>query len=75
MLFRSKDHTKYIESGQQLSKEMFESVAEYFENIYNLQMVNGSLAKKRKANTHKFLCGLPKTKKPSESGKDTKNYL
>jgi hypothetical protein len=45
-LFHSEDRAKYIESGQRLSNEMLESVAEYFENIFNLQGAAGSLSKK-----------------------------
>jgi hypothetical protein len=47
MSFHSKDHTKYVESRRCLSDETLESVAEFFENIFNLQVANGSLTKKR----------------------------
>ncbi len=46
MSFNSEDHAKYIESGQRLSVEMLESVAEYFENIFDSQVADSSLAKK-----------------------------
>ncbi len=45
--FHKEDRAKYIESGQHLSNEMLKSVAEYFENIFNLQVADGSLATKR----------------------------
>ncbi len=47
MSFHREDRAKYVESGQHLSNEMLKSVAEYFENIFNLQVADGSLAKKR----------------------------
>ncbi len=46
MSFHSEDCVKYVESGQRLCDQMFESVAEYFENIFNLQVADVSLAKK-----------------------------
>jgi hypothetical protein len=48
MSFHCKDRAKYIESGQRLSNKTLESVAEYFENIFNSQVADGSLAKKHK---------------------------
>ncbi len=48
MSFHSEDCAKYVESGQSLSDKMLESVAEYFKNIFNLKVVDGSLAKKSK---------------------------
>ncbi len=48
MSFHSEDRAKYIESGQCLSNKMLESVAEYFKNIFNLQVADDLLAKKRK---------------------------
>ncbi len=48
MSFHSEDHAKYVESGQCLCDEMLESDAEYFKNIFNLQVADGSLAKKCK---------------------------
>ncbi len=47
MSFHKEDMVKYVESGQRLSDETLESVAEYFENIFNSQVADGSLAKKR----------------------------
>jgi hypothetical protein len=46
MSFHKEDRAKYVKSGQRLSDETLESVAEYFENIFNLQVADGSLAKK-----------------------------
>jgi hypothetical protein len=48
MSFHKEDRAKYVESGQRLFEEMLESLAEYFENIFNTQVADGSLAKKRK---------------------------
>ncbi len=48
MSFHSEDRAKYIESGQRLSDETLESVAEYFENIFNSQVADGSIVKKCK---------------------------
>jgi hypothetical protein len=48
MSFHKEDRAKYIKSDQRLSNETLKSVAEYFENIFNLQVTDGSLAKKRK---------------------------
>ncbi len=44
---QSKDPAKYDESGQCLSNKQLESVAEYFKNIFTLQVADGSLAKKQ----------------------------
>jgi hypothetical protein len=44
--FHYEDCAKYVESGQHLSDKTLDSVAEYFENIFNLQVADGSLAKK-----------------------------
>ncbi len=46
MSFHSEDWAKYVESGQRFSKKMLESVAEYFENIFNSQLADRFLAKK-----------------------------
>ncbi len=46
MSFHKEDRAKYVESGRRLSSETLESVAEYFENIFYLQVADGSLAKK-----------------------------
>jgi hypothetical protein len=48
MSFHSEDRAKYVKSGQHLSNETLESVAEYFKNVFNSQVADGSLAKKRK---------------------------
>ncbi len=46
MSFHKEDRAKYVKSGRHLSDEMLESVAEYFKNIFNLQVADGSLVKK-----------------------------
>jgi hypothetical protein len=46
MSFHKEDRAKYVKCSQRLSNEMLESVAEYFENIFNSQVADGSLAKK-----------------------------
>ena len=38
MSFHKEDRAKYVKCSQRLSNEMLESVAEYFENIFNLQV-------------------------------------
>jgi hypothetical protein len=48
MSFHKEDRAKYVKSGRRLSNKTLESVAEYFENIFNLQLADGFLAKKRK---------------------------
>ena len=47
MSFYKEDRAKYIESGQRLSNEMLKSISEYFKNIFNSQVADGSLAKKQ----------------------------
>ncbi len=47
MSFHKKDRAKYIKSSRRLFEEMLESLAKYFENIFNTQVADGSLAKKR----------------------------
>ncbi len=47
MSFHKEDRAKYVKSGRHLSYETLESAIEYFENIFNLQVADGSLAKKR----------------------------
>ncbi len=47
MSFHKEDRAKYVKSGRHLTNKMLESVAEHFENIFNLQVADGSLAKKR----------------------------
>ncbi len=44
--FHKEDRAKYVESGWRLSNKMLESAAEYFENIFNSQVADGSLEKK-----------------------------
>jgi hypothetical protein len=48
MSFHKEDRAKYIESGRHLFEEMLKSLTEYFENIFNTLVADGSLAKKRK---------------------------
>jgi hypothetical protein len=48
MSFHKEDKGKYVKSSRCLSDMTLESVAEYFENIFNLQVADGSLAKKCK---------------------------
>jgi hypothetical protein len=48
MSFHQEDRAKYVESSRHLIEEMLESLAEYFKNIYNSQVADGSLHKKRK---------------------------
>ena len=44
MSFHKEDRAKYVESGQRLVDEMLESLAKYFDNIFNSQVADGSLA-------------------------------
>ncbi len=48
MSFHKEDKAKYVEGGRHLSNKTLKSLAEYFENIFNLQVADGSLAKKCK---------------------------
>jgi hypothetical protein len=48
MSFHKEDRAKYVESGQRLADETLKSLADYFDNIFNSQVADGSLAKKRK---------------------------
>jgi hypothetical protein len=48
MSFHKEDRAKYVKSSRRLSNETLKTVTEYFENIFNLQVAGGSLAKKRK---------------------------
>ncbi len=48
MSFHKEDRAKYVESGRCLVEETLELLAEYFDNIFNSQVADGSLAKKRK---------------------------
>ncbi len=45
MSFHKEDRAKYVKNSRRLSNEMLESVAEYFDNIFNLQVADCSLAK------------------------------
>jgi hypothetical protein len=47
MSFHQEDRNWYLESGRRLCDETLATVSEYFDNIYNSQMANGSLTKKR----------------------------
>ena len=46
MSFRQEDRTRYLESGRRLCNKTLATVTEYFDNIFNLQMADGSLTKK-----------------------------
>jgi hypothetical protein len=48
MSFHKEDRVKYMESSQHLADETLKSLAKYFDNIFNSQVADGSLAKKRK---------------------------
>jgi hypothetical protein len=48
MSFHKEDRAKYVKSSRRLSNETLKSVTEYFKNIFNLQVADGSLAKKHK---------------------------
>jgi hypothetical protein len=48
MFFHQEDRAKYVESGWRLIEEMLKSLTEYFKNIYNSQVADGSLHKKHK---------------------------
>ena len=47
MSFHQEDHNGSLESGQCLCDETLATVAKYFNNIFNSQMADGSLTKKR----------------------------
>ncbi len=47
MSFHQEDRNRYLESGQRLCDKTLATVAKYFDNIFNLQMADGSLTKKR----------------------------
>ncbi len=47
MSFHQEDRTWYLESGQRLCNKTLATVAKYFNNIFNLQMVDSLLTKKR----------------------------
>jgi hypothetical protein len=44
MSFQKEDRAKYVESGRHLFEETLKSLAEYFKNIFNTQVADGSLA-------------------------------
>ncbi len=46
--FHSEYRTKYLKSRQCPANKKLESVTKYFENIFNSQVADGSLTKKRK---------------------------
>jgi hypothetical protein len=48
MSFYQEDRTRYLKSGRRLYDETLATVVKYFDNIFNLQMADGSLTKKRK---------------------------
>jgi hypothetical protein len=64
MSFHQEDRAKYVERGRRLIEETLKSLAEYFKNIYNSQVADGSLHKKRECqikqrvrrNMHHELC-------------------
>jgi hypothetical protein len=47
MSFHQEDRNRYLESGRRLCDETLATISEYFDNIYNSQMADGSLTKKR----------------------------
>ncbi len=47
MSFHQEDRNRYLESGRRLCDETLATVSKYFDNIYNSQMTDGSLTKKR----------------------------
>jgi hypothetical protein len=47
MLFHQEDRTRYLESRRRLCDKTLATVAKYFDNIFNSQMADGSLTKKR----------------------------
>ena len=47
MSFHKSDRVEFICSGNKLSEETHESLAEYFQNIHNAQVSDGSLQRKR----------------------------
>ncbi len=47
MSFHQEDRNRYLESGQRLHDKTLATVAKYFDNIFNLQMADSSLTKKR----------------------------
>ncbi len=49
MSFLKEDRAKHVKSGQRLSNEMLKTVPEYFENIFNSQVADGSPGKETRA--------------------------
>ena len=47
--FHKEDRAEYVKSGQKLAKESIESLVEYFGTIYETQVINGELDRKREA--------------------------
>ncbi len=47
MSFHQEDRNRYLESRRRLWDKTLATVSEYFDNIYNSQMADGSLTKKR----------------------------
>ena len=47
MSFHKSDRSEYVRSGRKLSDETLDSLAEYFEAIFNAKLSDGSLQKKR----------------------------
>ena len=47
MSFHQEDHIKYLKSGKELCDKTLETVAKYFDNIYNAQVADSLLTKKR----------------------------
>ena len=45
--FHQEDRTRYLKSRRRLCNETLETITKYFNNIYNLQVADGSLTKKR----------------------------
>jgi hypothetical protein len=53
MTFHKSERDHFIMSGQQLAKEMIESVTEYFESPYNVKKSSGKLQKQLEQRDHK----------------------
>jgi hypothetical protein len=47
MSFHKSDRAKFVRSGNKLSKETLQSLAEYFQSIHNVRISDGSLMQKR----------------------------
>jgi hypothetical protein len=57
MSFHKEDRAKYVESGRRLSDETLELLAKYFDNFFNSQVADGSLAKKHKRQNEQCVRG------------------